>query len=391
MALRLARQILLGVEFVNQLRSRFLVEGFAWTRRSRFERERRERVSRAQSVLLSAEVVIVEGVRPLHHALPEQRGAVGRSLERLCPSSVSTVEAAVCERFDDRHHGPARDILHVAARLLAHTAMLHENRGRAEKAVTISRDSGLRPAIVEGEVCMRGFVYGVEGRRYDLFRQIDDIRVNARSGGPEGRASDQVAVRIERRPLPVKVDHHRDVIGSASRVVKGTDIERFGDGVFVVGEWRVRVVKRVIGKVGMVAVNVITLIAPIEGGAWTGRADGRVGVVAPRLAAGRCVEAVYVHARDDNDGKLLPDELRLLGVRREIADQSDRAVSRHVLVAVLLGDDDHFDRPAADDNVGYEAAASLYRIRRLVELSSALARLRDVLECGDQSVIVADG
>jgi len=141
----------------------------------------------------------------------------------------------------------------------------------------------------------------------------------------------------------------------------------------------------------MVPVNVVPPVTAGVGWTRAGRTDVRVDVVAPRLAAGRCVEAVDVHARDDNDGKLIPDEFRLLGVRRKITDQGDRAVARHVLVAVLLGDDDHFDRPAADGDVGHEAATSRRRIRRVVELSSALARLHDVLECGDQLIIVANG
>jgi len=232
---RPARHPLLGVEFVYQLRSRFVIEGLAGTRRSGLERERWQRVSWAHSVLLAAEVVVVEGVRPRHHTFPGERGAVGRSLERLGLISVGVVETAVCERFDDRHHGPARDIRHVAACFLANNAMLHEDRGRSKEAVSVSRDPGLRAAIIKGEVCMRYFVHGVEERRHDLFRQINDIISNPLSGRPEGRASDQVAVRVERRPLPMEVDHHRDVIGSTSRVVQGTDIERLGDGVLIVG------------------------------------------------------------------------------------------------------------------------------------------------------------
>ena len=81
---------------------------------------------------------------------------------------------------------------------------------------------------------MRDFVHSGEERRHDLFREKDDLRCNAISGRPKGRASDQVAVLVERRSLTMKVDHHCNVIGSTSFVVEGTDIERLGNGIFVV-------------------------------------------------------------------------------------------------------------------------------------------------------------
>ena len=126
--------------------------------------------------------------------------------------------------------------------------------------------------------------------------------------------------------------------------------DRLGNRVLVDGGG-VGIVQWVVEQVGVVAVDVVAPTRLVEGGA--ARQAERVEVLPPRrrVAEGvldRGVEPVDVDPRHHRDRHRLPDRPCRRRVGRQLADELDRALADHILVAMLLGDDHDPARAAAD-------------------------------------------